>query len=77
MAKLFELPADRSICVIPLKHAVYCRGCRTVSNLRPNQCRLCGSDRVVRLEPILDGSPDPPAQGAQQIRLALVRAVSA
>jgi hypothetical protein len=77
MAKLLELPTDRGICAIPLKYAVYCRRCRTVSNSQPNQCHLCGSDRVVRLAPILDGSPDPPAQGAQQVRLALVRAVSA
>ena len=77
MAKLLELPTDRGICAIPLKHAVYCRRCRNVSNSRPNQCRLCGSDRVVCLESILDGNPDPPAQGAQQVRLALVRAVSA
>ena len=77
MAKLLELPTDRGICAIPLRHAVYCRRCRNISNSRPNQCRLCGSDRVVRLEHILDGSSDPPAQGAQQVRLALVRAVSA
>jgi ATP sulfurylase len=77
MAKLLELPTDRGICAIPLKHAVYCRGCQTVSNSRPRECRLCGSDRVVRLEPILDGSPDPPAQGVQEVHLALVRAVSA
>ena len=77
MAKLLELPTDRGICAIPLKHAIYCRGCQNVSNSRPIQCRLCGSDRVVCLEPILDGGPDSPAQGAQQVRLALVRAVSA
>ena len=77
MAKLFELPSDRGICGIPLKHAIYCRACLTVSNSRPEQCRLCGSDRVLRLEPILDGSPDPPAQGSRQVRLSLVRAVSA
>jgi hypothetical protein len=77
MAKLFELPTDRGICGIPVKHAVYCQGCQTVSNSRPTQCQLCGSDRVVRLEPILDGSPDPPAQGSREVRLSLVRAVSA
>ena len=77
MAKLLELPSDRGICAIPLKHAVYCQRCRTVSNSRPSECHLCGSDRVVRLEPILEGSPDPPAQGAQEVHLAMVRAVSA
>lgn len=77
MAKLIELPADRGICCIPVKHAVYCQGCQTVSNSRPTKCQLCGSDRVVRLEPIFDGSPDPPAQASRAVRLSLVRAVSA
>ena len=77
MARLLELPTDRGICAIPLKHAVYCRGCQNVSNSRPDQCRLCGSDRVVRLEPILDGGPDSPAQGSRQTSLTLVTAVSA
>jgi hypothetical protein len=65
MAKLLELPTD---CCIPLKHAVNCQGCQTVSSSRPTQCRLCGNNRVVRLEPILDGSPEPPAQGSRQVR---------
>lgn len=77
MAKLFELPTDRGICCIPLEYAVYCEACHTVSNSRPSECRLCGSDRVVRLEPILDGGPGSPAQGCREIRLSLVRAVGA
>lgn len=77
MAKLLELPTDRGICAIPLKHAVYCRGCQIVSNSRPSQCRICGSDQVLCLERILDGGPDSPAQGARPASLALVRAVSA
>lgn len=77
MAKLFQLPVEQSICCIPLNHAVYCQGCQTVSNSRPTQCQLCGSERVVRLEPILDGSPDPPAQASRAVGLSLVRAVSA
>ena len=40
MAKLFELPAEQSICCIPLKHAVYCRACLMVSNSRPRFVRL-------------------------------------
>lgn len=77
MAKLIELPTEGGICAIPLKHAIYCRACLIVSNSRPDRCRFCGSDRVVRLEPILDGGPDSPAQGSRQVRLSLVRAVSA
>jgi hypothetical protein len=77
MAKLFELPAEQSICCIPLKHAVYCRACLTVSNSRPFVCSLCGSRKVIRLEGILNGSPDPPAQSCRRARLSQVRAVGA
>jgi hypothetical protein len=77
MAKLFELPTEQSICCIPLKHAVYCRACLTISNSRPFVCSLCGSAKVIRLEGVLKGSPDPPAQSSRATRLSLVRAVGA
>jgi len=77
MAKLFELPAEQSICCIPLKHAVYCRACLIVSNSRPLVCSLCGSSKVMRLETVLSGNPDPPAQSCNTARLSLVRAVGA
>ena len=59
MAKLFELPAEQSICCIPLKHAVYCRACLTVSNSRPFVCSLCGSGKVMRLEGSSQWQPRP------------------
>jgi ATP sulfurylase len=77
MAKLLELPTDRGICAIPLEHAVYCRECQTVSNSRPHECGLCGSGKVIRLEGILNGNPDPPAKGCHPAKLSLVRAVGA
>jgi len=77
MAKLLELPTDRGICAMPLKHAVYCRECRTVSNSRPHECGLCGSGKVMPLEGILNGHPDPPAKSCRPARLSLVRAVGA
>jgi hypothetical protein len=77
MAKLFELPTEQSICCIPLRHAVYCRACLTVSNSRPLVCSLCGSGMVIRLEGVLNGGPDPSAQGCRRVRLSLVRAVGA
>jgi len=75
MAKLFELPAEQSICCIPLRHAVYCRTCRTISNSRPLVCSLCGSGMVIGLEGVLNGSPDPPVQSCRPVRLSLVRAI--
>jgi hypothetical protein len=77
MAKLFELPTEQSICCIPLKHAVYCRACRTVSNSRPHECGLCGSRKVIRLEAVLSGNPDPPAQSCRAAGISLVTAVGA
>jgi hypothetical protein len=77
MAKIFELPAEQSICCIPLKHAVYCRACLTVSNSRPFVCSLCGSGKVMRLEGVLNGNPDPAAQRCHATRLSLVRAIGA
>jgi hypothetical protein len=77
MAKLFELPTEQSICCIPLKHAVYCRACLTVSNSRPFVCSLCGSGNVIRLERVVNGNPDPPAQSCGATGLSLVRAVGA
>ena len=77
MAKLFELPVGQGICCIPLKHAVFCRACLTVSNSRPLVCSLCGSGKVLRLEGVLSGNPDPPAQSCRPTRLSLVRAVGA
>jgi hypothetical protein len=76
MAKLFELPAEQVICCIPLKHAVYCRACLTVSNPRPFVCSLCGSGKVMRLEAVLSSNPEPPAQNSRPARFSLVRAVS-
>lgn len=77
MSKLLEIPADRGICAIPLKHAVYCHECQTVSNSRPHECGLCGSGKVIRLEGILNGNPDPPAKSCRPARLSLVKAVGA
>lgn len=77
MAKIFELPVEQSICCIPLKHAVYCRACLTVSNSRPFVCSLCGSGKVMRLEAVLKRNPDPPAENCRPTRLSIVRAVGA
>jgi hypothetical protein len=76
MAKLFELPAEQGICCIPLRSAVYCRACLTVSNSLPHECSLCGSGKIMRLEEILNDDPEPPAKSLQPARLSMVRAVA-
>ena len=76
MAKLFEVPAEQSICCIPLGFAVYCRACLMVSNSRPFVCSLCGNNKIIRLEEVLTYNPEPPAKSLQPARLSVVRAVS-
>ena len=77
MAKVIALHAEQIIYSIPLRHAVYCENCVTISNSRPFRCGVCGSAAVLRVEPIFNRDPDPPALGADSPKLLLIRAVSA
>ena len=60
MARIVEIRAEPLIYSIPLAQAVFCENCVTVSNSRPDRCGVCGSEAVLRLEPILNRTPDPP-----------------
>lgn len=77
MAKVKELRAQPIICSIPLRQAVYCENCETISNSRPDRCGVCGSESVLRVEPIFNREPDPPAVATYPRKLHLVRAISA
>ena len=72
MLKVFPNHSDPLIYSIPLKLAVYCE---TISNSRPHRCGVCDSEAVLRVEPILNRDPDPPAHAAHLLKLFLVRAV--
>src|SRR5215472_6408914 len=54
MAKIVEIRAEPLIYSIPLAQAVFSENCVTVSNSRPDRCGVCGSEAVLRLEPILN-----------------------
>jgi hypothetical protein len=41
---------------IPLEKAVYCENCETVSTSAGRRCGICGSERIVRLIPLI---PEP------------------
>ena len=60
MAKVVEIRTEPAICSIPLHQAVYCENCSTISNSRPYRCGVCGSEAVLRVEPILNRDTDPP-----------------
>ena len=77
MLKVFPIHSEPLICSIPLKLAVYCENCETISNSRPHRCGVCDSEAVLRVEPILNRDPDPPAHAAHRLKLFLVRAVGA
>ena len=61
MGKLIEVPPDPPFCSIPLKDAVYCENCNTISNSRPFRCGVCSSEAVLRVAHIFDCDPDPPS----------------
>ena len=78
MAKVVEMRGDPLIYSIPLTHAVLCENCVTISNSPPDRCGVCGSKPVLRLEPILNRTPDPQAAGATvRPRLSQLTAISA
>jgi len=77
MAKVIELYAETAICSIPLQQTVYCENCNTISNSRPYRCGVCGSEAVLRVEPILNRNPEPPGQAAFPLQFPSLRAVGA
>jgi hypothetical protein len=77
MPKVVEIRTEPAICSIPLYLAVYCENCNTISNSPPYRCGVCGSEAVLRVEPILNREPDPPGQASSPIEFSLVRAIGA
>jgi hypothetical protein len=77
MAKAIPIHSEPLIYSIPLKLAVYCENCETISNSLPHRCGVCHSEAVLRVEPILNRDPDPPAHAAHRLKLFLIRAVGA
>jgi hypothetical protein len=75
MAKVLEIRTQPAICGIPLHQAVYCENCNTISNSRPYRCGVCGSEAVLRVEPILN-DPDPPGRASFPVQFSRIRAVA-
>ena len=74
VAKAIPTHPESLIFSIPLKLAVYCENCETISNSRPHRCGVCDSESVLRVEPILNRDPDPTVDAAHRLKLFLVRA---
>jgi len=77
MAKAIQTHYEPLVFSIPLKLAVYCENCETISNSRSHRCGVCDSESVLRVEPILNRDPDPPAHAAHGLKLSLILAVHA
>ena len=77
MPKVVEIRTEPAICSIPVRQAIYRENCNTISNSRPYRCGVCGSEAVLRVEPILNREPDPPGRASLPIRFSLLRAVGA
>ena len=73
MPKAVEIRAEPAICSIPLHQAIYCENCNTISNSRPYRCGVCGSEAVLRVEPIFNRNPEPPAKTAFPTQLSTPR----
>jgi hypothetical protein len=65
MAKVIEWNTEVPTSSIPLELAVYCVNCNMISNSRPHECEVCGSEAVLRVQPILDTDPEPPQLSAR------------
>ena len=49
---------EQGLIWIPVEKAVYCQNCETVSTSAGRRCGLCGSEKIVRLVPLIPGPPD-------------------
>ena len=65
MAKVIEWNTEVPTCSIPLELVLYCVNCNTISNSRPHECEVCGSEAVLRVQPILDPDPESPQLSAR------------
>jgi len=56
MCKVRMIRTEPGLVSIPLEKAVYCENCKMVSSSARQRCGLCGSERIVRLAPLI---PEP------------------
>ena len=59
MCNVRMIQTEPGLVSIPLEKAVYCRNCKMVSSSARLRCGLCGSERIVRLAPLIPEPLDP------------------
>lgn len=56
MRNVRMIKSEPGLVWIPLEKALYCENCETVSTSAGQRCGICGSERIVRLVPLI---PEP------------------
>jgi hypothetical protein len=59
MRNVVMIRREPGLVSIPVESAVYCGNCETVSTSSGRRCGLCGSERIVRMAPLIPEPWDP------------------
>ena len=59
MRNVVMIRREPGLVSIPLEMAVYCENCKMVSSSARHRCGLCGSERIVRIAPLIPEPWDP------------------
>jgi hypothetical protein len=59
MCNVRMIRTEPGLVSIPLEKAVYCENCKMVSSSARERCGLCGSERIVRMAPLIPEPWDP------------------
>ena len=77
MCNVRMIRTEPGLVSIPLEKAVYCENCTMVSSSARQRCGLCGSERIVRMAPLIPGAVGPRSgSGARIGRIARQTAAS-
>jgi hypothetical protein len=59
MCNVRMIRTEPGLVSIPVEKAVYCANCKMVSSSARRRCGLCGSERIVRMSPLIPEPSDP------------------
>ena len=59
MCNVRMIRTEPGLVSIPLEKAVYCENCKMVSTSAQQRCGVCGSERIVRMAPLIPEPRDP------------------
>ena len=59
MCNVRMIRTEPGLVSIPLEKAVYCENCLMISSSTRQRCGLCGSERIIRMAPLIPEPWDP------------------